>query len=71
MYTDPVYFLNGLLFELDHEQNAEDWSYDALRPGFTGWWTANNPDTGELLQVYVEHVSADACGTTALSLETR
>lgn len=67
MYTDPVYFLNGLLADLGEKQDADlgDWSYDVLRP--QAWFTANHPD-GRYIQVWVEHVSADASGTTALSL---
>jgi hypothetical protein len=66
MYTDPEYFLNGLLSELGLEQNADEWAYDIPRSG--EWFTANHPDTGQYLTVFVEHVSANASGTTALTL---
>ena len=66
MYTDPVYLLNDLLHELGEEQDAEhDWAYDVVESG--EWFTANHPD-GRLVEAFVEHASADACGYTALAL---
>ena len=65
MLTDPVYLLNGMLHDLGEEQDAEDWAYDRLTP--EAWFTANHPD-GRMVEVYIEHCSADAVGYTALTL---
>lgn len=66
MYTDPSYFLNGLLHDLGEEQDAEEWAYDPVAP--QAWFTANHPD-GRLVQVWVDHVSGEAVGYQALSLQ--
>jgi hypothetical protein len=69
-YRNPVIFLNALLADLGQEQDADqgDWAYDKVEP--QAWFTANHPD-GRFVEVWVEHVSDDACGTTALSLEKK
>lgn len=68
MYTDPVYFLNMLLDDLGQEQDADSgaWAYDRVRAG--EWFTANHVDDGRLVQAYVDHVSADACGYSGVEL---
>jgi hypothetical protein len=66
-YTDPVYFLNGLLADLGEEQDADsvEWAYDRVKGG--EWFTANHED-GRFVEVWVDHASGDACGYTALTL---
>jgi hypothetical protein len=66
---DSISFLNGLLDELGLEQNAEDWARDTLSSGFTGWFTANDPEDSLFLQVYVHHVSPEASGTSDLTVQ--
>ena len=65
---DVISFLNGILDDLGLEQNAEDWAHDPLRPGFTGWWTANLPGTNQLIEVYIDHFSQDGCGYSNVRL---
>lgn len=67
-YLDPAFFLNGLLADLGQEQDAYDggWAYDRVVAG--QWFTANHMD-GRLVQVFVEHVSPEACGTSELQMQ--
>jgi len=66
MYTDPVYLLNGMLADLGEEQDAEDWAYDVPTAG--AWFMASHPD-GREVQAWIDHVSRDACGYTAVTLK--
>lgn len=68
MYTDPVVLLNACLHDLGQEQDAGEggWAYDKVVPG--EWFTANHMD-GRLVQVFVIHASADACGTSDLQMQ--
>lgn len=68
-YTDPVYLLNRMLADLGEEQDADRWAIDVPHAG--EWFTANDPDDGRMVEAWIDHVSADACGYTALTLRRR
>jgi hypothetical protein len=67
MYRDPETFLNMQLADLAEEQNAEEWVTPPQVMG-EAWFVARHPD-GRVLTVWVDHVSDEACGHGAPTLD--